>query len=62
MSAGYELNKSESQSLSGQFIAYYRVTRHLSSGGIGEVFLAEDTKLDGAAEPIWIGLAPGNPD
>ena len=29
-----------------QFIAHYRMARLLRSGGKGEVFLAEDTKLD----------------
>lgn len=29
-----------------KFIAHYRVARPLGSGGMGEVFLAEDTKLD----------------
>jgi serine/threonine-protein kinase len=31
-----------------KFIAHYRVARHLGSGGIGEVFLAKDTRLDGS--------------
>ena len=34
------------QSLTGQRIAHYRVARNPGAGGIGEVFLAEDTKLD----------------
>src|SRR5512137_36022 len=36
------------QSLRGEMIAHYRVARLLGSGGMGEVFLAEDTKLDRA--------------
>jgi serine/threonine-protein kinase len=43
------------QSLSGQLIAHYRVVRHLGSGGMGEVFLAEDTKLD---RPVALKLLP----
>ena len=29
-----------------QFIAHYRITGNLGAGGMGEVLLAQDTKLD----------------
>jgi hypothetical protein len=42
------------QALSRQLIGHYRVARHLGSGAMGAVFLAEDTKLE-RAPPLKAG-------
>src|SRR5512139_713012 len=39
------------QNVAGQLLGHYRVRQRLGSGGMGEVFLAEDTKLD-----RWVAL------
>ena len=31
---------------SGEFISHYRIVSSIGAGGMGEVYLAEDTKLD----------------
>ena len=43
--AAETLAGSQGESLVGQTIGHYQVTREIGSGGMGEVYLAQDTKL-----------------
>src|SRR6266568_1026221 len=40
------ISTSQDDSMDSQVVAHYRILTQLGAGGIGEVYLAEDTKLD----------------
>ncbi|MCA1606017.1 MAG: hypothetical protein LC775_11230, partial [Acidobacteria bacterium] len=46
--AAKALTEEKSFSLLGKWLGHYQVQSHLGAGGMGEVYLAQDTKLDRA--------------
>ncbi len=48
--AVYEVAETFSESTQtlnpGEFVKHYRITKHIATGGMGEVYLADDTKLE----------------
>src|SRR5262249_5282313 len=49
------LVKDETESRAGQSIAHYKIEKQLGSGGMGEVYLASDTRTD---RPVALKLLP----
>src|SRR5829696_2915979 len=49
------LAQTETESLTGQTIGAYKIERKIGHGGMGEVYLARDTRLD---RPVAIKLLP----